>query len=136
MATPHPLTCACRCHADPAEKRMEVIALQQDDSYHQRCFSRASLQGFNNPNGLRCRDCGQYYGYHPVTNELRPIEGNPTFGPHPGSIAAGRLAPVANLGWRVTNWLTPNSAPVWFQEKIRDGVQPPVWQIVTRWTMD
>lgn len=134
MILSHPDNCECRCHIDTENKKMEWVNLQED-APNRRCFSGAALLGFTNPRGFRCRDCGQYYGVHHDTNLLRPIKGNPTFGWHPRD-TPGRFAFVSLLGWRVADWLTPTSAPVWLQEKIRAGLQPPVWVIVTRWTMD
>jgi len=134
MARLHPADCTCNCHADPGEKRMEAVFLQKDDPALRRCFSHAILVGFMQPNGLRCRDCGQYYGYDPVTDALRPIEGNHTSGPHPD--IPHWLASANSAGWRQVRWLTPDFAPEWLHRKIYTGTLPTTWEIVTRWTMD
>ena len=134
MIRPHPAECTCNCHANPSQKRMELVRLQEDEAVNHRCYSRAVLKGFANPNGFRCRDCGQFYGVDQATNQLRPIEGDQTFGPHPG-MAPSRFPTVAPLGWRLLNWVTPAFAPAGFQVMIRDGIRPPAWEIVTVWTM-
>lgn len=104
-----PADCTCNCHANPGEKRLYVVNLQENDLDRRWLFSGASLQGFTNPNGLRCRDCNQYYGYKFGTDQLQPIEGNWTFGPRPDSLLA-----------------IPQS----------EGLHEAAWGIVTVWTMN
>lgn len=135
MTIPHSINCKCKCHAKPADKRLEIVSLQVDDEANRRCFSHAVLVGFTHPVGYRCRDCNQFYGIYSTTDQLRPITGDWTTGSHP-NIAPSRFPNVATLGWRLLNWLTPAFAPVWLQERIRDSIRPPTWEIVTRWTMD
>lgn len=134
MNRSHPADCKCNCHADPGNKRMEAVFLQKDDADLRRCFSHAVFEGFTNPCGFRCRDCNQYYGVDPVTNQLRPITGDQIYGPHP-DIAHGPFDPAVHLGWRALNWLTPAFAPVWLQVKIWHNLRAKEWEIVTRWTM-
>lgn len=133
MISLHSPNCTCACHDEPGSTRMEIVHLQQDNTVNHRRFSHAELVGFTNPNGLRCRSCGQYYGADNIKDPLRPIEGNTTVGSHPD--LPKPFPHVAPLAWRLMSWFTPAYAPLWLREKIREGLQPKEWEIVTKWTM-